>query len=585
MFNRKHDNKNTLRDAILAGLSMWSFLQTQPLVAYGQLQLLPAVCGGTGFVLVMRVLPVGLVQCAVFLDWLSSHNPSGKEGTASWGKFKDIKPELEKSQRGPFWGVLVDKPNKPLIIPFKSNAYTVAPSGEGKGKSTVIPTALANPASKVMPDFKGGELACILKPALEKRGEIVRIIAPYGQFADALGETDRFNPLDIIVDCFLLKDKLRDVPEVIRGLVLQLYPEPATGDSDDTHWRDGGRDLITLIIIIEVLLDGYDAELSAVALKLKDSVAFERDLRWILGIDLNGQPLAEGALNLNNVEWTANHLTQDVVDFTNYLRAEATATLELMSSAERKTYDSYASGARQKLARFAFGRLSPVLRNSTFRLSELKETKVTYFPMGNPAYPEATGIFLGLFQYCCITAMKQHPNPHVPVYFIFDEATNYTIQDILNLMTYGRGFGVICHFIFQAFDAFRKRYGVEAVNTLQSECEIKQFLSGQRDPKTLKMISEMLGEESVMNAALSVKDEGKGLSEQMSESARPLSKPDETRRTKHTILFVRKCKPFLTSAVSYSSIAPWRKLVGVNPFYGKPYLEKIKLRIRGWGKS
>jgi len=580
-FCRKPD---TLRDAILAGLCGWGYTQTQPLVAYGELQLLPALCGGIGFVLGMRVLPVGLVQCAAFLDWLSSHNPSGKEGTAEWGKFKDVKPELEKSQRGPFWGVLVDKPKAPLIIPFKSNAYTVAPSGEGKGRSTVVPTALANPNSKVMPDFKGGELACILNPALEQRGEIVRIIAPYGQFSDALGETDRFNPIDIIVDCFVLKGKLRDIPETTRGLVLQLYPEPATGDSDDTHWRDGGRDLIVLIIIIEVLLDGYDAELSAVALKLKDSVAFERDLRWILGIDLEGQPLAEGPLSFEAMEWASNHSAKDVADFTAYLRSEATATLELMSSAERKTFDSFASGARQKLARFTSGRLSPVLRNSTFRLSELKETKATYFPMGNPAHPEETGIFLGLFQYCCITAMKQHPNTHVPVYFIFDEATNYTIQDIVNLMTYGRGFGIICHFIFQAFDAFRKRYGDEAVK-LQSECEIKQFLSGQREPDTLKMISEMLGQQSVMNAALSVKDKGKGLSENMSESSRPLYTPDEVRRTPYTILFVRKCKPFLTSAVSYSSITPWRKLVGINPFYGKPYLQKIKLRIRGWGKA
>lgn len=579
MFNR---NADTLRDVFLCGLCLWGFSQTQPLISYGEIQWIPALCGAIGFVLGMRVLSAALIQFARFLDWLSSHTPNGKSGSARWGKYKDLKPELERSNQGPFWGVAVDKPRKGLFIDYASNAYTVAPSGSGKGISTVIPTALANPNSKVMPDFKGGELACILKPPLKKRGEIVRVINPYEQFTDQVGDTDRFNPLDMIVECFIMPGMLRDLPGEVRGLVLQLHPEPDSGESDDTYWRDGGRDLIGMSMVIEVLVDGYNADLRAVALKLKDRQVFGRDLRWILGIDANGQKLPGGRLSFEDMEWADNHSGEDLTEFAEYIRAEAIAILTLMTAKDSEKFDSFASGAGQKLAKFAFGRLSPVLRNSTFRLSELKETKVTYFPMGDPARPEETGEFLGLFQYCCITAMKRHKAKHVPVYFIFDEATNYKIQDVVNLMTYGRGFGVRCHFIFQAFKAFKKRYGEEAVDVLQSECEIKQFLSGQREPDTLKMISAMLGEQSVMSAGLSVKDKEQGLHENMSESARPLYTPDEVRRTPHGILIVRQSLPLLTDMVSYAEIAPWRKQVGINPFYGKPFLKKIKLRLKRW---
>jgi type IV secretion system protein VirD4 len=45
------------------------------------------------------------------------------------------------------------------------------------------------------------------------------------------------------------------------------------------------------------------------------------------------------------------------------------------------------------------------------------------------------------------------------------------------------------------------------------------------------------------------------------------------------ILFVRQHRPILFEPVSYAEIEPWRSQVGINPFHGKPFRKKIKLRL------
>ena len=177
-------------------------------------------------------------------------------------------------------------------------------------------------------------------------------------------------------------------------------------------------------------------------------------------------------------------------------------------------------------------------------------------------------------------AMKRHPAKDRPVYFILDEATNYKINGLESLLTWGRSYGIRLHLIFQDFAAFERTYGKTALDTLLSETEIKQFLPGQRSPKTLELISkQMLGEQSVIAMGANRSIEHLGLNETISEVGRPLATPDEIRRMKEGILFVRQYRPILFEPVSYAEIEPWRSQVGINPFHGKPFLKKVKLRL------
>lgn len=175
--------------------------------------------------------------------------------------------------------------------------------------------------------------------------------------------------------------------------------------------------------------------------------------------------------------------------------------------------------------------------------------------------------------------MKRHPNKNRPVYYVLDEATNYKINELESLLTWGRSYGLRLHLIFQDLAAFERVYGKSALNTLLSETEIKQCLPGQRSSDTLELISKMLGEQSVMAIGASRSIEQPGLTENLSETGRPLATPDEIRRMKAGILFVRQHHPILFEPVSYAEIEPWRSQVGINPFHGKPFKKKVKIRL------
>ncbi|VAW75388.1 hypothetical protein MNBD_GAMMA13-698 [hydrothermal vent metagenome] len=422
-------------------------------------------------------------------------------------------------------------------------------------------------------------MICILKEPLEARGEIVRVLNPGGLWSEIVGEGDCYNPLDIIVDDLHRPGGLRDVADDLRELTAQILPEPGESDGENTYWREGSRRAIADAILLEAMVEEYNATLSSVALLIENREALEQNLRWVVGVDLEGDPLPEGPMPIEQTTWAKKHDPQDVTEFTLLVRARASNLLALMSGGDSKTFDSFISGAQQALSPFAFGRLAPAMRRSTFSMNDLKEgdQPTNLFIVADASRMEAYKAYIGLIQWCAMTAIKRHPDKARPVYFIMDEATNYKIHGLKSLLTWGRSYGLRLHLIFQDLSAFEDTYGKSALETLFSETEIKQFLPGQRSPKTLEIISKALGDQSVMAASLSQQD--KGLQENMSEAARPLMTADEVRRSPYGLLLVRRARPVLLEPISYAEIHPWRKQAGINPFHGKPFLKKVRLKL------
>jgi len=60
---------------------------------------------------------------------------------------------------------------------------------------------------------------------------------------------------------------------------------------------------------------------------------------------------------------------------------------------------------------------------------------------------------------------------------------------------------------------------------------------------------------------------------------------DEIRRTKKTILILRDNYPIQTTLPPVSAIAPFRRQCGINPFHGKPFRQRVQLRLRRRGPS
>ena len=568
---------------IILGLLAWGSHQAGPPYIGGELQWLPAILYVFTTLFALRVIIQLLNYLAIFFEWLSAHKSTGKGGTAKWGTYKDLKDVVCKEEVGPFHGRTADT-KKPLFIDFESNSLTVGPAGSGKGIYSVITNALSIRKSKVINDFKG-ELSCILKKPLEERNEKVRILNPGRIWHEILGDGDCYNPLDIIAVDLERPEGLLDVPDDLKEINNQLLPEPADSKDNDSYWRDGARKCIGIAMLIECIVEGRDALLMSVALMVDDREALERNLRWVVGIDLDGEPLPDGPMPIEKCTWAQVHGVQELAEFIRWLRGQCKSILDLMRGGESKTFDSFLSAAQLSISAFSFGTLSRSLRRSTFNLSDLKDVNnpTTLLIVIDPSKLETYSKYIGLIQWCVLTEIKRHPDKDCPVYFLMDEAANFKIFDLEGLLTWARGYGARLKIYLQNFTAFEKRYGKTIVETLLSETQIKEFLPGQKSPKTLKIISYILGEQSVMSSGFSQSEAE--YKESTNESARLLLKPDEVRRLKNGILIVNDLPPVLTEPVSYAEIEPWRKQADINPFHKKPFLKKVKIRLRRAGNQ
>ncbi len=579
--NNQHPTSLLTLFSFTAALVWWTTGLNPPLLN-GRIDWFSALIYFIAGLACLKTIIRSLENLAHYVELFSSHEPTGQKGSAAWATVKEFKDGLTKNKSGPFWGRFVGSSSPALFFDFVSNAMTIAPAGSGKGIYTVVTNIMSIFHGKVICDFKG-ELTCMCKIALEKRGEIVRVLNPGNLWSDIIGSSsDSYSPLDIISDDLARPGGLRDVMDDLREMAAQILPEPEGKETDNSYFREGSRSLISISIIFEIMVDLYDATLSSVALLLENRQRLEDTARYIAGVTLDGKPHPDGPFPIEHTEWAKVHDPQDVVEFAKLVRARAHNLIALMSGGDSRTFDSFITAAQQALAPFAFGRLAPAMGRSTFDMRDLKEGKkpTTLFIVADSSRMESFKAYLGLMQWCSMTAVKRHPNKERPVYYILDEATAYKVNGLEGLLTWGRSYFLRIFLIFQDLAAFERTYGKTALDTLLSETEIKQFLPGQRSPKTLEMISkQMLGEQSVMAMGGNRSIEHLGLNETISEVGRPLATPDEIRRMDKGILFVRQYRPILFEPVSYAEIEPWRSQVGINPFHGKPFRKKVKLRL------
>ena len=568
-----------LKQCLLTGLLIWAAFKSGPLLVSNELQMLPIAVALFAGIAVLGLIGQLLHAIAEGLDWMDSHTGTQKSGSAQWGKVRALKKELSRIDAAPFWG-LSHKDSKKLFIDFSSNAFVVGPSGVGKGHMLVVPMIFLIRHSKIIMDFKP-ELRCICKKGLEKLGQTVIALDPFGKYSDRIGNTECLNVLDGITDNLYRPGRLRQVLSIGAELSMQLYEDPPSSKGDDQFWRDGTRKLLSFGSISESMLQGRSATLVDVAFLFDDRSRFERRLCTFAGVDLKEKPDPEGPYPFELSDWALKHDDEELNHFLQSMRGKAAGLLHQMHVGE-KTFDSFWEGAQQALAPYGFGELSSAMGPTTFDASALKDSDsiVNLFIVGEASRSQATQKYFGIMQWYLQLILKRHTNTHVPVYLINDEINNYSIYGYISLLSWGRGFGIRTLNILQNFSAFEQRYGKQAVEVLNSESEIKLFLPGQRSTSTIKKIVELLGQQSLMVASLSADKDGWGLRENLSESARPLMTEDEVRRSKHGILIVRDHRPLLQKPVSYSAIHPLRDLADVNPHHGKPFRNKVEVKLQ-----
>lgn len=306
-------------------------------------------------------------------------------------------------------------------------------------------------------------------------------------------------------------------------------------------------------------------------------------------VPLNDQFLK---MALEKCSWVKLHPQEDVKNYIEYFEESAISVTDLLES-DPRTYMPFLTGAQQATERFNKStRGYKITKRSTFRFSELKDQVTSVFIIPDVSRPKAQLPLMELLQYCFVEEMKRHPNKHVIVHIIADEAGNQKIPNLDELVTYSRGYGLRIQLYAQNIPALQKVYGETETKAIISECEIVIYLPGQRDIETLEYLVKMCGEGSYISLGHSSDSADSEYSlngTNFQEEARPLMFADEIRRSNKAILFIRRNKPMLVDLPPIAAMHPFRTQIDVNPMHGsKPFLLPITLdltRFKIYGRS
>lgn len=75
---------------IFAGILTWGCTEAGPLYVGGGVNWVTAILALILLILLFEIAQHVLIRLAHHLDYLASHEATGKEGTARWGSYEDI---------------------------------------------------------------------------------------------------------------------------------------------------------------------------------------------------------------------------------------------------------------------------------------------------------------------------------------------------------------------------------------------------------------------------------------------------------------------------------------------------------------
>jgi type IV secretion system protein VirD4 len=144
--------------------------------------------------------------------------------------------------------------------------------------------------------------------------------------------------------------------------------------------------------------------------------------------------------------WAALHDDADLVDYTAAVHGQGAKAAQLLGSMDSRTADSFLIGAQQALMGYAKAtRAFETLKSSTFRFADMKRggPPVTVFMIADPSRLAAQKTALALTQWAALTEFKRSTKSKRPVHVIADEATNFKVAGLADLLTWGRGYALL----------------------------------------------------------------------------------------------------------------------------------------------
>lgn len=333
-----------------------------------------------------------------------------------------------------------------------------------------------------------------------------------------------------------------ELGDAVRGLALQLIPEPAGGDKNQ-FFRDAARNLLEGLILWMVMR-GRPQKCTLVELWriVKNTDRLELTLQDMAYSDLLDGVIADyGEEFLSQFEDNARQFSDFRTTVSNALQP-------------------FRPG----------GPLADAVSRSDVRFQDLKTQATTIYVMIPAECIAEHGVWLALVSQHAINAVAAERNNR-PVLFLLDEFANMgKIAGLAEALTLLPGFGVRVWAIAQDFSHLVQTYGRETTNIILSQSEVKQFFAVQ-DMDLAARLSRLLGESSIIthNYNLGQRDDHEVVVS-VSERGVPLMLPQEIMALPddRQLLFVKTAPPVLAEKVAFWDVSPWRDWADPNPMEG-----------------
>jgi type IV secretion system protein VirD4 len=416
---------------------------------------------------------------------------------------------------------------QPALVRLPRAVHTAvfAPTGVGKGVSSVIPFLLATDESAVVVDFKGENFQLTAEHRQKAFGHQIVVLDPFKLVSRA---PQTFNALDFIdKDSATAIDECRDLAE---ALVIR------TGQEKDPHWVDSAEAWIAaLIALVAHYGESNDRSLQTVRTLLSSPEKLEMAIKLMCASDAWDGMLAR----------MGNQLTH-------FKDKELSSTLTTTSRFLR-FLDTLA--------------VCDSTKTSSFNPDDLRRGKTTVYLVLPPEHQRAQSPLLRMWIGSLLRAVVRGGlQEHSKVHFVLDEAASLGHMEALDdAVDKYRGYGVRLQFYFQSVSQLRKSFPDGQDQTLLSN--VSQVFFGINDMPTAEYVSNRLGEKTIVvssggkstgNSRQSSKESwsvtsSTNANDNWAQQGRKLLKPEEilTLSDRIAITFTPGVPPIWTTRIRY----------------------------------
>lgn len=485
--------------------------------------------------------------------WFRAFGHDETRGSARWMTRREIrKAKLHKRKKeSRFIGIVFDVA---LWLRTETHHLILGPAGSQKTTAAIMNFLMCCSESALITDIKG-ELWLTTRAYRERTfGHRCVKIDPKDPANSA-----KINFLDPIA--WYVENNDPAALTTVRGLFLQLSPDPKGGGGQNAVFYLGARSLLvtTSLSVIEALPQEY------------------RNLAMVYRV-LSDLDLLHDVLSTASKSQSLNGEIADM--------ASATMQAAFGDGPDSKTFESFRTNALLALESFGPGNyLARITNETTLDFADLKREKLSAYVLIDQANVAVMEKFAGALQWMASNAMVASGN-NKPVLFILDEFCNAPVYTLPKILTLLRSAGVRCILATQDLDDIVRVFDKHALETVLSETYTKQILSGVKSKTTLEYLSSYMGDYTETVSSFSFSDAG--IQESVSSANKKLLSPDQL-RTLHQdaqIVLHGNYPPILAKKCQVFSVEPWRNEIAINTQYSdRRFLLPVEVKLSLFGSK